>query len=45
MLYPLSYEGLGGRLPAERPAHDQPGTRVAPLSCLIASETCECHDI
>ena len=45
MLYPLSYEGLGGRLPAERPAHDQSGTRVAPLSCLIASETCECRDI
>ena len=45
VLYPLSYEGLGGRLPAERPAHDQSGTRVAPLSCLLTSETCECHDI
>ena len=45
MLYPLSYEGLSGRLPAERPTHDQPGTRVAPLSCLLASETCECRDI
>ena len=38
VLYPLSYEGLGGRLPAEWPAHDQPGAGVAPLSCLLTSE-------
>ena len=30
MLYPLSYEGLGGRLPADRPAHDHSGFGVAP---------------
>jgi len=37
VLYPLSYEGLGGRLPAEWPAHDQPGAGVAPLSCPLTS--------
>ena len=30
MLYPLSYEGLGGRLPADRPTHDHSGRGVAP---------------
>ena len=30
VLYPLSYEGLSGRLPADRPAHDHSGFGVAP---------------
>ena len=42
MLYPLSYEGLGGRLPADRPAHDQPGIGVAPCSHCIRAELRDC---
>ena len=34
MLYPLSYEGLGGRLPVVRPVHDQSGPGVAPYCCI-----------
>ena len=29
MLYPLSYEGLSGRLPADRPTHGHSSTGVA----------------
>ncbi len=36
VLYPLSYEGLGGRLPADRPAHDHSGHGVAPRRAKVA---------
>ena len=42
VLYPLSYEGLGGRLPADRPAHDQPGIGVAPCSHCTRAELRDC---
>ena len=42
MLYPLSYEGLSGRLPADRPAYDQPGIGVAPCSHCTRTELRDC---
>ena len=37
VLYPLSYEGLGGRLPADRPSHDHTGHGVAPRRAEVCS--------
>ena len=37
VLYPLSYEGLDGRLPADRPTHDHSGCGVAPRQAKVGS--------